>query len=142
MPPFQEQLHIVNRGGVGFIGGQALDARPQAAMDVVLQARMGVRSREIHFAGRNLEVAMDEVHQPMRQVAGKIWAVVSGTVLDQAARHVHARILLAGQLDIRECFVIPQQDVEAGLPLLNQVIFKRQRLFVVVHQDVFDVARV
>ncbi len=111
-------------------------------MDVILQARMRVRAREIHLAGRHLEVAMNEMHQPMRQVAGKIRAVVSGPVLDQPARHVHARILLAGQLDVRERLVIAQQDVEARLPLLDQVVFKRQRLFVVVDQDVFDVAGV
>ncbi len=111
-------------------------------MDVILQARMRVGSREIHFAGRNLEVAMNEVHQPVRQVAGKIRAVVSGAVLDQAARHVHARILFVGELDVRKRLVIPQQDVEARLPLLDEIVLERQRLFVVVDQDVFDVAGV
>ncbi len=38
--------------------------------------------------------------------------------------------------------VIPQQDVEARLPLLDEIVFERQRLFVVVDQDVFDVAGV
>ena len=111
-------------------------------MNVILQARMRVRSREIHFAGRNLEVAMNEVHQPVRQVAGKIRAVVSGAVLDQPARHVNARIFLVGQLDVRKRLVVAQQDVEARLPLLDEVVFERQRLFVVVDQDVLDVARV
>ncbi len=111
-------------------------------MDVILQAGMRVGSREIHFAGWNLEVAMNEMHQPVRQIAGKIWAVVSGAVLDQAARHVHARIFFLGELDVRERLVVTQQNIEARLPLLDELVFERQRLFVVVDQDVFDVARV
>ena len=37
--------------------------------------------------------------------------------------------------------VVAQQDVEARLVLLDEVVFERQRLFFVVDQDVVDVAR-
>src|SRR6202522_2640523 len=99
-----------------------MHARSQAAMDVKLQAGMRMRAREIHFARGNLEVAMDEMHQPVRQVAREIRAVVDGTVLDEAARHIYARILLVGELDVRESLVVPQQDVEARLPLLDEIV--------------------
>jgi hypothetical protein len=37
--------------------------------------------------------------------------------------------------------VIAQEDVEAWLLLLDQVVLKRQRLFLVVYDDVLDVYR-
>ena len=71
-------------------------------MDVILQTRLGMIARQIHFAGRHQKVAVNEVHQAMRQVAGKVRAVVSGAVLAQPARDVHARIFFGRQLDIRD----------------------------------------
>ena len=47
----------------------------------------------------------------------------------------------AGQLDVRIRLVVAQQDVEARLVLLDQVVFERQRLFFVIDQDVVDIAR-
>jgi len=46
-----------------------------------------------------------------------------------------------GQLDIRISFVIAQQHIEARLLLLDEIIFKRQRLFFVVHHNVVNVHR-
>ncbi len=79
-------------------------------MDVKLQARMRVGSREVYFAGRNLKVPVDEVHQPMRQISREVRAVIRGAVLDQAARHVHSRIFFVGQLDVRESLVGLRSD--------------------------------
>jgi hypothetical protein len=136
---FQKQAHIAHRAGVGVVGGQPFHARSQAAMDVILQARLGMVARQIHLAGRHQKMAVNEVHQAMRQVAGKIRAVVSGAVLAQAARDVNARILFGGQLDVRIGLVVAQQDVEARLPLLDEVVLERQRFFFVVDQNVIDV---
>ena len=57
-----------------------------------------------------------------------------------AASRKRADIARAGQLDVGISFVVAQQDVEARLPLLDQVVFERQRLLFVVDQDVVDVA--
>ena len=84
-------------------------------------------------------MAVNEVHQAMRQVAGKVRAVVSGAILAQPARDVNARIFFGGELDVRIRFVVAQQDVEARLPLLDEVVLKRQRFFFVVDQNVVDV---
>ena len=35
---------------VGIVGGQPFDARPQAAVNVILQAGLGMKAREIHLA--------------------------------------------------------------------------------------------
>ena len=39
VPAFEEQPHVADGGGIGLVGGQALHARAQAAVDVELQAR-------------------------------------------------------------------------------------------------------
>ena len=139
VPAFQEQPHVAAPPGVGLIGGEPFDARAQAAVDVVLQAGLRVVARQIHLAGRHQKMAVDEVHQAVRQVAGEVRAEVGGAVLAQPPRHVDARILLAGQLDVGIGLVVAQQDVEARLLLLDQVVLKRQRFFFVVDQDVVDV---
>ena len=110
-------------------------------MNVKLQAWLRMIPRQIHLARRHLEMPVNEMHQPVRQVAGKIRPEVSRAVFYQTPRDIHARIPLAGQLDIRIGFVVPQQNVEARLILLDQVVLERQRLFLVVDQNVIDVAR-
>ena len=71
VPAFQKQPHVAHRGGVGLVRGQPLHARAQAAMNVVLQAGLGMKARQIDLAGRHQEMPVNEVHQPVRQVAGK-----------------------------------------------------------------------
>ena len=83
-------------------------------MNVILQARVSVRARQIDVAGRHLEVAVDEMHQPVRQIAGKVRTEVCRAVLAQAACHVHARIMLGRELDVRVGFVVAQQDVDSA----------------------------
>ena len=95
---FQKQPHVAHRRRVGFVGGQAFDARPQAAVDVILQAGIGMEARQIDLAGRHHEMAVDEVHQPVRQVAREVGAEVGGAVFPQAAGDVDARIFLAVSL--------------------------------------------
>ena len=94
---------------------------------------------QVEIAGRHLEMAMNEVHQPMRQIARKIRTVVSRPIFLEAARDVHTRVRLGGQLNVGIRFVVAQQDVVARLVLLDQVVFKRQRLFFVVDLNDLDV---
>ena len=109
-------------------------------MDVVLQARGLVNTAEIDLARWNLEMSMDEMHQAVRQIAGKVRTVVGASVFSEPPGYVHSRILLAGQLDVGIRLVVAQQDVEARLILLDQVVFERQRLFVVIDLDKVDIA--
>jgi hypothetical protein len=110
-------------------------------MDVVLKARLGVEARQVHLARRHLEMTMDEVHEPVRQVRRKVRAEVRRAILPEPAGDVHARVFLIGQLDIGIRLVVAEQDVETRLVLLDQVVFERQRFFLVIDQDVVDVAR-
>ena len=61
--------------------------------------------------------------------------------LSQPPRHVDARKPLVGQLDVGISLVVPQQDIEARLVLLDEVVLKRQRFLLVIDQDVIDIAR-
>ena len=138
-PPFQKQPHVRDLSAVGRAGRQPLHARPQAAMDVELQTRLRVSARQVHLARRDFEMAVDELHQPVGQVARKIRAVVRRAVLLHAPRHVHPRPALRGQLDVGIGLVVAQQHVEARLVLFDQVALERQRFLLVVQQDVVEV---
>ena len=141
VPALQKLPHVAHRGVVRLARGQALHARPQAAVNVVLQTGLGVVARQVHLARRHQKMAVDEMHQPVRQVGREVGTEIGGAVLAQAPRHVHTRVALAGQLDVGVGFVVAQQHVEARLVLLDQVVFERQRFLFVIHQNVVDIAR-
>ena len=61
----QKQPNVVDGCSIRFIGRQSRRAWPQTAMNVILQARMGVLSVQIYLAGRDLEVTMNEMNQAM-----------------------------------------------------------------------------
>src|SRR5262249_50039094 len=97
--------------------------RSQAALDVILQTGPQVVTRKVHFAGRHQKAAVDQINDAVRQVAGKIWAIVIAAVLAQAPRYVNpGKALAQGELDVRISLVVAQKNVEAGLLLLDQVV--------------------
>ncbi len=99
-------------------------------------------SREINLAGRHQKAAVDQVHDPVSEVSRKIWPIIIAAILAQAACHIYTgKALAPGQLDIRVGLIVPQQDVEARLLLLDQIILKRQRFFVVINDDIFNIHR-
>ena len=69
-------------------------------MDVELEAGLGVKARQVNLARGHLKMTMDEVHQSVRQVGGKIGAEVRRAVFFQAAGDVHPRIFLVSELDV------------------------------------------
>ncbi len=67
---------------------------------------------------------MDQVHDPVGQIAGKIRPEVDAAVFLQSPGHINAgKSLGQGQLDIRISLVVAQQDVETRLLLFDQVVF-------------------
>ena len=86
-------------------------------------------------------MAVNEVDQPVGEIAGEIRTEVSRAILDEAAGHVDARKSFAGQLDVGVGFVVAQQDIETRLVLLDEVIFESQRFFFVIDEDVVDIVR-
>jgi hypothetical protein len=47
---FEKQARVARGFGVALVGNKSGNARPQAAMNVILQARARVRAREVHRA--------------------------------------------------------------------------------------------
>ena len=81
---------------------------------------------------------VDEVHQTVGEIAGKIGAEVGRAVLLEPPRDIHARIRLLGQLDVGIGLVIAQQDVVLRLVLLDQVVLKSECLFLVADENVVE----
>ena len=99
-----------------------------------------MKAREVHLARRNQKIAVDEIDDAIREIGREVGAIVGAAVLAQAARDVDARPALAQrELHVRVSLVVAQQDVEARLALLDEIVFERQRFFVVGDDDVIDV---
>ena len=141
MTPLEKETHIAHRSHIRFVRGQFADARTKAAMNVVLQTGMRMLSIQIDLAGRHFEVPMNKVNQPVRQIPREVGAVVGRSVSENAACDVDAGITFVRQPDVRIGFVISKQDVKAGLVLLDQVVFERKCLFIVVDLYEVDVMR-
>ena len=117
-----------------------LDARAQAAADVVLQTRPGMVAPEVEVAGRDQKVAVDQLDHAVGQAGRQIGSVVAAAVLLQAPGDIDPRKAFAQrEFDVRIGLVVAQQDVEARLLLLDEVVFQRQRFFFVVDDDVLEV---
>ncbi len=109
-------------------------------MDVVLQAGAGMVAREIDLATGNEEAAMDELDDAIGEIARKIGAVVGSAVLAQAAGDEDFGIAVGErELDVRVSLVVAEQDVEAWLALLDEIVFKRQCFMLVGDENVFEI---
>src|SRR6266850_1737749 len=99
-------------------------------------------ARQIYFAAWDEESAVYQVDDAIREVARKVGAVISAAVFAQPSRDEDFWIAVGeGELDVRIGLVIAQQHVEAGLALLDEIVFKSERLVLVVDQDVVNVDR-
>ena len=136
----EEEPDVGDGGGVFKIRGEPGGAGAETAVDVVLQAGIGVELGEIDFAGGDFEVTVDEVDEAVGEVAGEVGAVVGAAVFAEAAGHEDAGELFGGDLDVRVGFVVAEEDVEAGLVLLDERVFEGERFLFVVDDDVVNVA--
>ena len=97
-------------------------------------------ARQIHFAGWDHEVAMNEVNDAIGQVGREVGAVVCAAILAQAPRYVHAREPFGeAEFHIGVCLVVAQQDIEARFLLLDEMVLEGQRLFIIGDNDIVDV---
>jgi hypothetical protein len=95
---------------------------------------------QVHLAAGDEEAAVNEVGDAPGQIAGEIRPVVRGAVAAQAAGDKDLRVAVGeGELHVGIGFVVAQQDVEAGLALLDEIIFERQGFVFVVDHDVVDI---
>ena len=109
-------------------------------MNVVLQAGTGVVARQIDLATWDEKAAVNEFDDAVGEVAGKVRAVIGRAVFAQAAGDEDFGVAVGqGELDVGVGFVVTQEDVEAGLALLDQVVFQSQRFVLVGNEDVIEV---
>ena len=91
VPAFEEQPHVADRLGVCSRSTSPSTHGPRQRWMWYSQARVRVLAAEIDRARRHFEVAVDEMHQAVRQIAGEIRAVIGGAVLFQSPGDVNAR---------------------------------------------------
>ena len=140
MAAFEEELRVADGLRVDLGRGESFDAGAEAAMNVVLQAGAGMVAREIDLAAGEEKAAMDEFDDAVGEIAGKVRAVVGGAVLAQAAGDEDfGEAVGEGELDVGVGLVVAQQDVEARLALLDEVVFEGERFVLVGDEDVVDV---
>ena len=109
-------------------------------MNVVLQAGALVVAGEIDLATGQQEAAMDQFDDTVGEVAGKVGAVVGGAVLAEAAGDEDLGIAIGErELYVWVGLVVAQEDVEARLALLDQVVFEGEGFVLVGDEDVVDV---
>ena len=75
------------------------------------------------------------------RLPGKVRPGVSRAVFNEPSGYIDSRKSLVGEFDVRVGLVVAQQDVEARLVLLDEIVFKCERFLLVIDEDVVDVAR-
>src|SRR5258708_1168023 len=96
--------------------------------------------RQIHFAGWDKKVAMNEVNDAIGEIGREVGAIVGAAVLAQAPRYIHAGEALGeGELHVGIRLVVAKQDIEARLVLLDKVVLEGERFFIIGDNDVVDV---
>src|SRR5215469_3442303 len=141
-PTVEQKLDVFDGFRIPLRCGQPLHARPQASLDVKLQTWTRMRTTEINGARRDQKMTVDEIDEPVSQTGGKIRSKIQAAIALQPAGDVDPRVAFAHrELNVGVSFVIAQQDVEARLLLLDQIILKRQSFLVVIDYDVIDIDR-
>ena len=99
-----------------------------------------MRPRQVDGARRHEKMLVDQVYQPVGEAPWKIRAKVDRAILGEPPGHVDSWIFFKRRVaDVWICLVVAQQNIELRLMLLDQIVFERQRLALVVHHDIFDV---
>ncbi len=95
---------------------------------------------EIDLAAGDEEAAVDEVDEAMGEVAGEVRAEVGAAVLAEAAGDEDFGVAIGErELDVGVGLVVAQQDVEARLALLDEVVFEGEGFVLVGDGDVLDI---
>jgi hypothetical protein len=139
VPPREEEDDVPDGVVVGRLRRQARDARPEAGVHVVVEAGARKRAVDLDAAGADLEHPLHHLHRPAAGARRQERPEVAVPVLQDAARDVGARPLLPRRhLDVRVGLVVPQQDVVAGLVLLDEGVLEGEGLALGVRDDRVD----
>src|ERR1700689_5675209 len=83
---------------------------------------------------------MNQLDHAIGEVAGKVRAVVGRAVFAQAARDKYfGEAVGESELDVGVGLVVAQQNIEARLALLDEIVFNGESFMLVGDENVFDV---
>src|SRR4029077_16499517 len=106
--PFQKSTRVARRLRVFFVRHEAGNARTPAAMNVILQAGPRMLPRQVHGAGRNPEVFVNEMNDAVSEAVREEGPEIDRAVFAQPARRVNSRIFFKrGEADVWIGLVIP-----------------------------------
>src|ERR1700720_1486127 len=83
---------------------------------------------------------MNEMQNASRQTWWEIRTKIQRTVLFNAPREIHTRVLFRrGELDVGVGLVIAEKNIEFRVVALDEIVFERQSLALVVDHNGFQV---
>src|SRR5712671_7766331 len=124
----EKQSGVARGFRVALFGGESGDTRTLAALDVILQTGARMAAREVHAAAGDHKSLVNEMQNAAGQTSREERPEVERAVLLDPAGEVHpGESLRGGELNVRVCFVVAQQNVEFGMVSLDEVVFERQR---------------
>ncbi|MNO75440.1 hypothetical protein D3C76_664860 [compost metagenome] len=124
---FEEHHRVANIVGVLVFVDQA-DARPLAALDLVLQAGPGAVGVVAVFALAHRKGLLQQAEAFANGTGAGVWAEVSALGLFRTAMDAQAREVAVRQKHVGVGFIVAQQDVVRRPPFLDQVLLQQQRL--------------
>ena len=138
--PFQEQPRVLRRLPVAVEGADLGHAGGEAALDLVLQARPRAPPVERLLAGADAEDAVDHGGGLAPEPGRDVRSAVRVCVLGHPPHHVQPGVLLGqGELQVGMVLVVAEEDVEAGLVALDEVVLEGQRLHLRVREHEVEV---
>mmetsp|Transcript_44541 Transcript_44541/g.104556 ORF Transcript_44541/g.104556 Transcript_44541/m.104556 type:complete len:403 (-) Transcript_44541:1288-2496(-) len=108
-------------------------AGPGAALDLVQQAGTAAVVEDAVLAGAQLEDLLHQLDGFLHRPGAGKGAEVLMAPIHRAAVVAHPREGVVAELQIRVALVVPEQDVEARVQRLDQVVLKQQRLGLGAH---------
>ncbi len=109
-----------------------------APADVPVEARLGSRS---YFPGSAFSQRVQSFYQiqiPFQMLDIWEWSVIGASIVDDLPRTEDPRVFFSGNPDDRIGFSVFQVDVVPGTMVLDEVVFKQQRLVLVGREDIVD----
>ncbi len=139
LPAFEEQADLADHRAVT-VPVDLPAARPEAALDMVIQAGPSPQHRLFVFAGTEGENFFQEAHGLIQRTYVGVWSEVPGAVFHMAAADEHpGEVLRQGHLQVRVALVVLIHDVVAGAVLLDQVLLQDQGLHLRVGDNDIEV---
>src|SRR5471032_639538 len=127
LPAAQEARGVVDVDLV-VLGRDQFHARRAAAADLVQQAGPGAVGVDAVLAGADQEHLLQNLHRLLDRPRIGEGSEVLVFFIHRAAIVDHARRVAAGDLQVGIRFIVAEQDVEARVLRLDQVVFQDQRL--------------